>query len=164
MCIRDSDNIGSFQFEHTIDYNQRSEFLLKDIKFVYNGTYWQLKRQSKNKNRNLLVIGDKYRELKSTNIFSSDQSVEFNYFDDKNDFVFSSYFDNVKFSSIIPRPKNILYEGKINGSIELKKSDGLYLGSSDVKIDSFSANGSILGNANSANCLLYTSPSPRDRG
>lgn len=143
-----NDNTGSFQFEHTIDYNQRSEFLLKDLKFVYNGTYWQLKRQSKNKNRNLLVIGDKYRELKPTNIFSSNQSVEFNYFDDKNDFVFSSYFDNVKFSSIIPRPKNILYEGNINGSIELKKSDGLYLGSSDVKIDSFSANGSILGNAN----------------
>ena len=143
-----NDNIGSFQFEHTIDKNQRSEFLMKDLKFAYNGTYWQLKRELKNKNRNLLVVGDKYRELKSTNIFSSNQSVEFNYFDDKNDFVFLSDFDNVDFSSIIPRPKNILYEGKINGSIELKKSGGLYFGSSDVKIDSFSANGSILGNAN----------------
>ena len=145
--IQSDNNIGSFQFEHTINDNQRSEFLFKDLKFAYNSTSWQLKRQPKSKSRNLLVIGDEYRELKPTNIFSSNQSVEFNYFDDKRDFVFSSDFDNVEFSSIIPRPKNILYEGKINGSIELKKSGGLYLGSSDVKIDSFSANGSILGNA-----------------
>ena len=138
---------GSLRFEHTINPNQRSEFLIKELAFVFNGTDWQLKKQSKGRASNLLIIGDKYTELKPTNIFSSDQSIEFNYFDDENDFVFSSDFDNVDFSSIVPKPKNIFYEGKINGLIQLEKSDGLYLGSSDVSIGSFSANGIVLGNA-----------------
>ena len=147
MCIRDSNSTGSIQFEHTINPDQRSEFLIKELAFVFNGIDWQLKKQIKGSGSNVLIVGDKYTELKPTNIFSSDQSIEFNYFDDENDFVFSSDFDNVEFSSIIPKPKNIFYEGKINGSIQLEKLDGLYLGSSDVSIESFSANSNVLGNA-----------------
>ena len=145
--IQLDNSTGSLQFEHTINPDQRSEFLIKELAFVFNGIDWQLKKQTKGSGSNVLIVGDKYTELKPTNIFSSDQSIEFNYFDDKNDFVFSSDFDNVEFSSIIPKPKNIFYEGKINGSIQLEKSDGLYLGSSDVSIESFSANSNVLGNA-----------------
>ena len=145
--IQLDNSTGSLQFEHTINPDQRSEFLIKELAFVFNGTDWQLKKQTKGSGSNVLIVGDKYTELKPTNIFSSDQSIEFNYFDDENDFVFSSDFDNVEFSSIIPKPKNIFYEGKINGSIQLEKSDGLYLGSSDVSIESFSANSNVLGNA-----------------
>ncbi len=145
--IQLDNSTGSLQFEHTINPDQRSEFLIKELAFVFNGIDWQLKKQTKGSGSNVLIVGDKYTELKPTNIFSSDQSIEFNYFDDENDFVFSSDFDNVEFSSIIPKPKNIFYEGKINGSIQLEKSDGLYLGSSDVSIESFSANSNVLGNA-----------------
>ncbi len=145
--IQLNNNTGSLQFEHTINLDQRSEFLIKELEFVFNGIDWQLKKHTKGSSSNVLIVGDKYTELKPTNIFSSDQSIEFNYFDDENDFVFSSDFDNVMFSSIIPKPKNIFYEGKINGSIQLEKSDGLYFGSSDVSIESFSANGNVLGNA-----------------
>ena len=145
--IQLDNSTGSLQFEHTINPDQRSEFLIKELAFVFNGIDWQLKKQTKGSGSNVLIVGDKYTELKPTNIFSSDQSIEFNYFDDKNDFVFSSDFDNVEFSSIIPKPKNIFYEGKINGSIQLEKFDGLYLGSSDVSIESFSANSNVLGNA-----------------
>ena len=145
--IQLDNSTGSLQFEHTINPDQRSEFLIKELAFVFNGIDWQLKKQTKGSGSNVLIVGDKYTELKPTNIFSSDQSIEFNYFDDQNDFVFSSDFDNVEFSSIIPKPKNIFYEGKINGSIQLEKFDGLYLGSSDVSIESFSANSNVLGNA-----------------
>ena len=145
--IQLDNSTGSLQFEHTINPDQRSEFLIKELAFVFNGIDWQLKKQTKGSGSNVLIVGDKYTELKPTNIFSSDQSIEFNYFDDENDFVFSSDFDNVEFSSIIPKPKNIFYEGKINGSIQLEKFDGLYLGSSDVSIESFSANSNVLGNA-----------------
>ena len=145
--IQLDNSTGSLQFEHTINPDQRSEFLIKELAFGFNGIDWQLKKQTKGSGSNVLIVGDKYTELKPTNIFSSDQSIEFNYFDDENDFVFSSDFDNVEFSSIIPKPKNIFYEGKINGSIQLEKSDGLYLGSSDVSIESFSANSNVLGNA-----------------
>ena len=145
--IQLDNSTGSLQFEHTINPDQRSEFLIKELAFVFNGIDWQLKKQTKGSSSNVLIVGDKYTELKPTNIFSSDQSIEFNYFDDENDFVFSSDFDNVEFSSIIPKPKNIFYEGKINGSIQLEKFDGLYLGSSDVSIESFSANSNVLGNA-----------------
>ena len=145
--IQLDNSTGSLQFEHTINPDQRSEFLIKELAFGFNGIDWQLKKQTKGSGSNVLIVGDKYTELKPTNIFSSDQSIEFNYFNDENDFVFSSDFDNVEFSSIIPKPKNIFYEGKINGSIQLEKSDGLYLGSSDVSIESFSANSNVLGNA-----------------
>ncbi|MFL2591726.1 MAG: translocation/assembly module TamB domain-containing protein [Flavobacteriaceae bacterium] len=145
--IQLDNSTGSLQFEHTINPDQRSEFLIKELAFGFNGIDWQLKKQTKGSGSNVLIVGDKYTELKPTNIFSSDQSIEFNYFDDENNFVFSSDFDNVEFSSIIPKPKNIFYEGKINGSIQLEKSNGLYLGSSDVSIESFSANSNVLGNA-----------------
>ncbi|MDC3110025.1 translocation/assembly module TamB [Flavobacteriales bacterium] len=145
--IQLDNSTGSLKFEHTINPDQRSEFLIKELAFGFNGIDWQLKKQTKGSGSNVLIVDDKYTELKPTNIFSSDQSIEFNYFDDENDFVFSSDFDNVEFSSIIPKPKNIFYEGKINGSIQLEKSDGLYLGSSDVSIESFSANSNVLGNA-----------------
>ncbi len=145
--IQLDNSTGSLQFEHTINPDQRSEFLIKELEFVFNGINWQLKKQTKGSSSNVFIVGDKFTELKPTNIFSSDQSIEFNYFNDENDFVFSSDFDNVEFSSIMPKPKNIFYEGKINGSIQLEKFDGLYLGSSDVSIESFSANGNVLGNA-----------------
>ena len=54
---------GSLQFEHTINPNQRSEFLIKELAFVFNGTDWQLKKQSKGRASNLLIIGDKYLSL-----------------------------------------------------------------------------------------------------
>ena len=60
---------GSLQFEHTINPNQRSEFLIKELAFVFNGTDWQLKKQSKGRASNLLIIGDKYTELKPTKYF-----------------------------------------------------------------------------------------------
>ena len=145
--IQLDNSTGSLQFEHTINPDQRSEFLIKELEFVFNGIDWQLKKQTKGSSSNVFIVGDKFTELKPTNIFSSDQSIEFNYFNDENDFVFSSDFDNVEFSSIMPKPKNIFYEGKINGTIQLEKFDGLYLGSSDVSIESFSANGNVLGNA-----------------
>ena len=40
-------------------------------------------------------------------IKSNDQVIEFKYLDNKNQFDFESIFDNVGFSSLFPKPKNI---------------------------------------------------------
>ena len=47
---------------------------------------------------------------------------------ERDEFDFDSIFKNVRFSSIIPKPKNILYEGIVNGNISLSKRSEVYSG------------------------------------
>ena len=80
-------------------------------------------------------------------IKSNDLVIEFKYLDNKNQFDFESFFDNVGFSSLFPKPKNILYEGLVNGKISLKKDGDLYNSESSLIINDFSSNGYLLGDA-----------------
>ena len=77
----------------------------------------------------------------------SPKNLEFKYLDNKNQFDFESIFDNVGFSSLFPKPKNILYEGLVNGKISLKKDGDLYNSESSLIINDFSSNGYLLGDA-----------------
>ena len=137
---------NKINFNHTVDNVQRSVFSFLKISFDYNNNKWVLD-ESLDIERNKLILSENYRELKSMKIKSNDQVIEFKYLDNKNQFDFESIFDNVGFSSLFPRPKNILYEGLVNGKISLKKDGDLYNSESSLIINDFSSNGYVLGDA-----------------
>ena len=131
-------------FSHTIDNENRSVIEFLKLNFDYNNSNWTLDK-SLLKERNKLIIGQSYKELKSTKIKSKNQLIEFKYLDDENQFDFQSIFNDVRFSSLIPKPKNILYDGTINGNISLKKINEVYSGESNIKVENLSSNGYVLG-------------------
>ena len=133
-------------FRHTIDKNQRSLFSFSKISFDYNNNKWELD-ESFSYDKNKFVVSNNYTELKSTKLRSENQVIEFRYLNNKDQFDFESIFENVGFSSLIPKPKNILYEGLINGKIVLNKVGDFYTSQSGIIINDFSANGYLLGDA-----------------
>ena len=135
---------NKINFNHSLDKNQRSVFSFLDLSFDYNNNKWVL-LESLKKDDNVLILSDEYQELKSTKIKSEDQVIEFKYLNNKDEFDFDSIFQNVRFSSIIPKPKNILYEGIVNGNISLSKRSEVYLSNSEILLKNFSSNGQILG-------------------
>jgi len=148
-----SEVLNIFKFDHTISDDLKSVFKINDIVLNYNNSVWYLGKPDIEKN-NLFVYGENYKELKSIKLVSGNQIIEFNFFDNNTDFDFNSTFQNVNFESLIPKPKNILYQGLVNGYINLNKKDQIYQGNSNLSIKNFSANGDVLGNA-----LLKINPS-----
>ena len=148
-----SEVLNIFKFDHTISDDLKSVFKINDIVLNYNNSVWYLGKSDLEKN-NLFVYGENYKELKSIKLVSGNQIIEFNFFDNNTDFDFNSTFQNVNFESLIPKPKNILYQGLVNGYINLNKKDEIYQGNSNLSIKNFSANGDVLGNA-----LLKINPS-----
>ena len=142
----DSQILNVLKFNHTLSNDLKSIFSLNDVTIDYNNSVWILEK-SRSQNRNTFIYGKKYRELKPVKLISNSQIMEFKFFDDNNDFDFNSSFKNVNFESIIPKPKNILYSGLVNGSIQLIKRRMIYSGNSNLEIKNFSADGNILGNA-----------------
>ena len=142
----DSDVLNVFKFDHTISDDLKSIFTLNELTLNYNNNIWILD-SSISDNRNKFIYGKELRELKPVKLTSGSQILEFKFFDDNIDFDFNSSFNNVNFESIIPKPKNILYTGLVNGSIQLNKRNLVYKGNSNLIIENFSANGNILGNA-----------------
>ena len=96
----------------------------------------------------MFISGKDFKQLTSFTIKSKNQKVELRYLDKNNEFEFLSNFDNVDFSSIFPKPKNIQYEGLVNGSIILNKINETYFGSSSLMINKFSGNNILIGNVN----------------
>ena len=137
---------NQINFNHTVDLENRSVFSFSKISFDYNNNKWYLD-WSDETNRNKLILSENYKELKPTRIKSKKQIIEFTYLNKEGQFDFESIFDNVGFSSIIPKPKNILYEGLVNGKISLKKYGEVYSSESSLKLSDFSANQYILGDA-----------------
>jgi len=137
---------NKINFNHTVDKDQRSVFSFSKISFDYNNNKWILD-ESLDIDRNKLILSENYRELKSMKIKSNDQVIEFKYLDNENQFDFESIFDNVSFSSLLPKPKNILYEGLVNGKISLIKDSEVYSSESSLVINDFSSNGYLLGDA-----------------
>ena len=141
-----SEVLNVFKFDHTISEDFKSVFKINDIVLNYNNSVWNLVKTDL-ENNNLFVYGEDYKELKSVKLVSGNQIIEFNFFDNNIDFDFNSNFQNVNFESLIPKPKNILYQGLVNGYINLNKKDEIYSGNSNLSIKNFSANGDVLGNA-----------------
>ena len=135
---------NKISFNHTIDENNRTVFSFLDISFDYNKNKWILDKSNQS-NKNKLILSKNYKELKSTKITSNDQIIEFKYLNNEDKFDFESIFKNVGFSSLLPRPKNILYEGLVNGNISLSKDDGIYSSQSKIILENFSSNGFVLG-------------------
>ena len=101
-------------------------------------------RKSFSKNKNLFISGKDFKQLTSLLLNQKNQKVELKYLDTNNEFEFLSNFDNVNFSSIFPKPKNIQYEGLVNGSIILNKINETYFGSSSLVINKFSGNNILI--------------------
>ena len=141
-----SEVLNLFKFDHTISDDLKSVFKINDIVLNYNNSVWYLGKPDL-ENNNLFVYGEDYKELKSVKLVSGNQIIEFNFLDNNIDFDFNSTFQNVNFESLIPKPKNILYKGLVNGYINLNKKDKIYQGNSNLSIKNFSANGDVLGNA-----------------
>ena len=141
-----SEVLNVFKFDHTISDDLKSVFNINDIVLNYNNSVWYLDKLDL-ENNNVFVYGEDYKELKSVKLVSGNQIIEFNFLDNNIDFDFNSTFQNVNFESLIPKPKNILYQGLVNGYINLNKKDKIYQGNSNLSIKNFSANGDVLGNA-----------------
>ena len=137
---------NKIDFKHTIDIEKRSVFSFSKISFDYNKNKWILD-ETNDTNKNKLTLSQNYKELKSMKIKSDKQVIEFKYLNYKDQFDFESIFDNVGFSSLIPRPKNIMYEGLVNGKISLSKNGKIYNSESSIVLNNFSSNGYVLGDA-----------------
>ena len=137
---------NQMNFNHTIDKNMRSLISFSKISFDYNNNRWLLD-ESIEINKNKFIFNNDYKELKSTKIKSGKQTIEFRYLNNENKFDFQSIFKSVNFSSLIPKPKNILYDGIVNGKVSLTKTGNIYSGKSNIVLKDFSSNGYILGDA-----------------
>ena len=142
-----NNNINNININHSFNDQNQSIFRINEIIFDYNKNQWVLEK-SFSKNKNLFISGKDFKQLTSFTIKSNNQKVELRYLDTNNEFEFLSNFDNVDFSSIFPKPKNIQYEGLVNGSIILNKINETYFGSSSLMINKFSGNNILIGNVN----------------
>lgn len=131
----------NLSFYHTINEKNQNVFGIKKSEITFKDNTWELNPD--NNEQNKFVFNDSYKSfvIDNVNMISNNQSIELaGLFYDEDNRNIDLKFNNVNLFDITPSIDSVVVDGKINGTISLKKVEGKTLPFADLIVNYFSIN------------------------
>ena len=136
----------NLSFYYTINENNQNVFGIKKSEITFKNNTWELNPD--NNDQNKFVFNNSYNSfvIDNVNMVSSNQSIDLAglFFDEDNRNI-DLKFKNVNLRDITPSIDSVAVDGKINGTISLKKIEGKTLPFADLLVNYFSINDDYYG-------------------
>ena len=131
----------NLSFYYTINEKNQNVFGIKKSEITFKDNTWEL--NPNNNDQNKFVFNDSYKSfvIDNVNMISNNQSVELaGLFYDEDNRNIDLKLNNVNLFDITPSIDSVVVDGKINGTISLKKVEGKTLPFADLIVNYFSIN------------------------
>ena len=133
-------------FYYTINEKNQNVFGIKKSVITFKDNTWELNPD--NNDQNKFVFNNSYKSfvIDNVNMVSDNQSIELAglFYDEENRNI-DLKFKNVNLIDITPSIDSVVVDGKINGTISLKKIEGKTLPFADLIVNYFSINDDFYG-------------------
>ncbi len=136
----------NLSFYYTINENNQNVFGIKKSEITFKNNTWELNPD--NNDQNKFIFNDSYKSfvIDNVNMVSNNQSIDLaGLFYDEDNRNIDLKFKNVNLIDITPSIDSVVVDGKINGTISLKKIEGKTLPFADLIVNYFSINDDYYG-------------------
>jgi len=136
----------NLSFYYTVNENNQNVFGIKKSEITFKNNTWALNPD--NNDQNKFVFNDSYKSfvIDNVNMVSGNQSIDLaGLFYDEDNRNIDLKFNNVNLIDITPSIDSVVVDGKINGTISLKKLEGKTLPFADLIVNYFSINDDYYG-------------------